>query len=205
MRPKYYSNIWCTISDPEWFISYSLRFNFKNDSIVSNTQTMKCFINVPSPAKARTWTWISMDVPICTYLFENTTSYEIFYAKARGQQIQPPTESLAETMWKSVISVTFLSDNPRRIPSKIATKPSKHMNQLSMCLCVCSIWTEGHEVKVGEYNAIADVLDLINNSIRFQGIKSTLWVSECILSVTSVLTEDKKDVLMHLMCVYIRV
>lgn len=60
-------------------------------------------------------------------------------------------------------------------------------------------------MKVGEYNAIADVLDLINNSIRFQGIKSTLWVSECILSVTSVLTEDKKDVLMHLMCVYIRV
>lgn len=29
--------------------------------------------------------------------------------------------------------------------------------------------TEGHEVKVGEYNAIADILDLINNSIRFQG------------------------------------
>ncbi|XP_035039564.1 gamma-aminobutyric acid type B receptor subunit 2 isoform X2 [Hippoglossus stenolepis] len=30
---------------------------------------------------------------------------------------------------------------------------------------------EGHEVKVGEYNAIADVLDLINNSIRFQGVE----------------------------------
>ncbi|XP_048085778.1 gamma-aminobutyric acid type B receptor subunit 2 [Alosa alosa] len=30
---------------------------------------------------------------------------------------------------------------------------------------------EGHEVKVGEYNAIADVLDLINNSIRFQGLE----------------------------------
>lgn len=30
--------------------------------------------------------------------------------------------------------------------------------------------TEGAEVKVGEYNAIADVLDLINNSIRFQGM-----------------------------------
>lgn len=26
-------------------------------------------------------------------------------------------------------------------------------------------------MKVGEYNAIADVLDLINNSIRFQGMK----------------------------------
>ncbi|XP_030597737.1 gamma-aminobutyric acid type B receptor subunit 2 [Archocentrus centrarchus] len=30
---------------------------------------------------------------------------------------------------------------------------------------------EGQEVKVGEYNAIADVLDLINNSIRFQGVE----------------------------------
>ncbi|XP_061521280.1 gamma-aminobutyric acid type B receptor subunit 2 isoform X1 [Phycodurus eques] len=30
---------------------------------------------------------------------------------------------------------------------------------------------EGLEVKVGEYNAIADVLDLINNSIRFQGVE----------------------------------
>ncbi len=36
---------------------------------------------------------------------------------------------------------------------------------------VCVSLTEGQEVKVGEYNAIADVLDLINNSIRFQGIK----------------------------------
>lgn len=32
--------------------------------------------------------------------------------------------------------------------------------------------TDGQEVKVGEYNAIADVLDLINNSIRFQGMKT---------------------------------
>lgn len=47
--------------------------------------------------------------------------------------------------------------------------------------------TEGQEVKVGEYNAIADVLDLINNSIRFQGMKKIknmcmhlhfLWLSE---------------------------
>uniref|UniRef100_A0AAV2K3S8 G-protein coupled receptors family 3 profile domain-containing protein n=1 Tax=Knipowitschia caucasica TaxID=637954 RepID=A0AAV2K3S8_KNICA len=30
---------------------------------------------------------------------------------------------------------------------------------------------EGQEVKVGEYNAIADILDLINNSIRFQGVE----------------------------------
>ncbi|XP_028673964.1 gamma-aminobutyric acid type B receptor subunit 2 [Erpetoichthys calabaricus] len=30
---------------------------------------------------------------------------------------------------------------------------------------------EGHEVKVGEYNAIADVLELINNTIRFQGLE----------------------------------
>uniref|UniRef100_A0A8C1JKQ0 Gamma-aminobutyric acid (GABA) B receptor, 2 n=1 Tax=Cyprinus carpio TaxID=7962 RepID=A0A8C1JKQ0_CYPCA len=30
---------------------------------------------------------------------------------------------------------------------------------------------EGQEVKVGEYNAIADVLDLINNTIRFQGVE----------------------------------
>ncbi|XP_072532177.1 gamma-aminobutyric acid type B receptor subunit 2 [Salminus brasiliensis] len=30
---------------------------------------------------------------------------------------------------------------------------------------------EGQEVKVGEYNAIADILDLINNTIRFQGVE----------------------------------
>uniref|UniRef100_A0A8B9KRT5 Gamma-aminobutyric acid type B receptor subunit 2 n=1 Tax=Astyanax mexicanus TaxID=7994 RepID=A0A8B9KRT5_ASTMX len=30
---------------------------------------------------------------------------------------------------------------------------------------------EGQEVKVGEYNAIADILDVINNTIRFQGIE----------------------------------
>ncbi|KAJ7991786.1 hypothetical protein DPEC_G00287480 [Dallia pectoralis] len=30
---------------------------------------------------------------------------------------------------------------------------------------------EGKEVKVGEYNAIADVLDLINNTVRFQGVE----------------------------------
>ncbi|CAG10041.1 unnamed protein product, partial [Tetraodon nigroviridis] len=30
---------------------------------------------------------------------------------------------------------------------------------------------DGQEVKVGEYNAIADILDLINNSIRFQGVE----------------------------------
>ncbi|KAI7798455.1 gamma-aminobutyric acid type B receptor subunit 2 precursor [Triplophysa rosa] len=30
---------------------------------------------------------------------------------------------------------------------------------------------EGQEVKVGEYNAIADVLDLINHTIRFQGVE----------------------------------
>ncbi|XP_071001497.1 gamma-aminobutyric acid type B receptor subunit 2-like, partial [Oncorhynchus clarkii lewisi] len=30
---------------------------------------------------------------------------------------------------------------------------------------------EGQEVKVGEYNAIADVLDLINNTMRFQGVE----------------------------------
>ncbi|XP_061114576.1 gamma-aminobutyric acid type B receptor subunit 2 [Conger conger] len=30
---------------------------------------------------------------------------------------------------------------------------------------------EGQEVKVGEYNAIADVLELINNTIRFQGME----------------------------------
>lgn len=41
-------------------------------------------------------------------------------------------------------------------------------------LCFFSVSTEGQEVKVGEYNAIADVLDLINNSIRFQG----MWLSE---------------------------
>lgn len=37
--------------------------------------------------------------------------------------------------------------------------------------------TDGQEVKVGEYNAIADVLDLINNSIRFQGMKNTPCMS----------------------------
>lgn len=37
--------------------------------------------------------------------------------------------------------------------------------------------TDGQEVKVGEYNAIADVLDLINNSIRFQGMKNTPYMS----------------------------
>ncbi|RXM35656.1 hypothetical protein EOD39_3960 [Acipenser ruthenus] len=30
---------------------------------------------------------------------------------------------------------------------------------------------EGQEVKVGEYNAIADVLELMNNTIRFQGVE----------------------------------
>ncbi|GAA6074174.1 gamma-aminobutyric acid type B receptor subunit 2 isoform X1, partial [Tachysurus ichikawai] len=34
------------------------------------------------------------------------------------------------------------------------------------CVAGCSV--EGQEVKVGEYNAIADILDLINNTIRFQ-------------------------------------
>lgn len=37
--------------------------------------------------------------------------------------------------------------------------------------------TDGQEVKVGEYNAIADVLDLINNSIRFQGMKNTPYMT----------------------------
>jgi len=37
-------------------------------------------------------------------------------------------------------------------------------------------FTEGQEVKVGEYNAIADVLDLINNTIRFQGRNSPVCV-----------------------------
>lgn len=37
-------------------------------------------------------------------------------------------------------------------------------------MCVFYL-TEGHEVKVGEYNAIADVLDLINNSVRFKGME----------------------------------
>ncbi|KAF7691344.1 gamma-aminobutyric acid type B receptor subunit 2 [Silurus meridionalis] len=30
---------------------------------------------------------------------------------------------------------------------------------------------EGQEVKVGEYNAIADILDIINNTMRFQGVE----------------------------------
>lgn len=50
------------------------------------------------------------------------------------------------------------------------------MLPLNVCfntsLCVFSE-TEGQEVKVGEYNAIADVLDLNNNSIRFQGVNTT--------------------------------
>lgn len=41
---------------------------------------------------------------------------------------------------------------------------------ISSSMCLCAHLTEGQEVKVGEYNAIADVLDLINNSIRFQGM-----------------------------------
>lgn len=42
-----------------------------------------------------------------------------------------------------------------------------------MCVCFLNFnLTDGQEVKVGEYNAIADVLDLINNSIRFQGMKT---------------------------------
>lgn len=36
------------------------------------------------------------------------------------------------------------------------------------------VFTEGREVKVGEYNAIADVLDLINNAIKFQGKKTLI-------------------------------
>lgn len=43
-------------------------------------------------------------------------------------------------------------------------------------MCLCVNLTEGQEVKVGEYNAIADVLDLINNSIRFQGMKKSRYV-----------------------------
>lgn len=35
-------------------------------------------------------------------------------------------------------------------------------------------------MKVGEYNAIADVLDLINNSIRFQGKRTTGYVCLCL-------------------------
>jgi hypothetical protein len=38
-----------------------------------------------------------------------------------------------------------------------------------MCPSLFVFLTEGQEVKVGEYNAIADVLDLINNTMRFQG------------------------------------
>lgn len=38
--------------------------------------------------------------------------------------------------------------------------------------------TEGQEVKVGEYNAIADILDLNNNSIRFQG--ENVYVLVCL-------------------------
>lgn len=50
-----------------------------------------------------------------------------------------------------------------------------------MCVSVCVCYsTEGQEVKVGEYNAIADVLDLINNSIRFQGKRTTGYVCLCI-------------------------
>lgn len=50
---------------------------------------------------------------------------------------------------------------------------------MSTNLCFCSVSTEGQEVKVGEYNAIADVLDLINNSIRFQGMKKSICVRLC--------------------------
>lgn len=32
---------------------------------------------------------------------------------------------------------------------------------------------------MGEYNAIADVLDLINNSIQFQGMKEAKYVCLC--------------------------
>lgn len=50
------------------------------------------------------------------------------------------------------------------------------MSAYATCVFVCVNLTEGREVKVGEYNAIADVLDLINNSIRFQGMKKAGYV-----------------------------
>ena len=50
---------------------------------------------------------------------------------------------------------------------------------MSIYVCVCFL-TEGQEVKVGEYNAIADVLDLINNSIRFQGTKKASYENMCL-------------------------
>lgn len=78
-------------------------------------------------------------------------------------------------------------------------------------------FTEGQEVKVGEYNAIADVLDLINNSIRFQGMKTATCQCVCLLLCVwpcerwlgdVKLTEEEEGgegVLMRLMCVFIYV
>lgn len=83
---------------------------------------------------------------------------------------------------------------------------------MCVCLCVCYS-TEGQEVKVGEYNAIADVLDLINNSIRFQGKRTTAYVcvrlrfcASCVRSDAVVkTTEEEKGLLMHPReCLYIR-
>lgn len=48
---------------------------------------------------------------------------------------------------------------------------------MSKCFYFYFNITDGQEVKVGEYNAIADVLDLINNSMRFQGMKNTPYMS----------------------------
>lgn len=52
----------------------------------------------------------------------------------------------------------------------------EHTALISVVLLFLLSFTEGQEVKVGEYNAIADVLDLINNTIRFQGRKSPVCV-----------------------------
>lgn len=60
-------------------------------------------------------------------------------------------------------------------------------------------------MKVGEYNAIADVLDLINNSIRFQGMKKARcvcvwehWLGDVKLTEEEKKCSDESDV-----CLYI--
>lgn len=42
--------------------------------------------------------------------------------------------------------------------------------------------TDSREVKVGEYNAVADTLEIINDTIRFQGKSGGLLGGGCLLS-----------------------
>lgn len=87
---------------------------------------------------------------------------------------QKPGFSLRDAVQDLVISPPSV-ERRRTVPSEAGRHPATAMKKgscrvalLSEMFSACA-HTEGQEVKVGEYNAIEDVLDLINNTIRFQG------------------------------------